>query len=80
MAKWSEKKAEPDNPVAKSWILFGDGKGGFSVHGFTIAVGFHEARVADLDGDGDLDILSKPYNWSAPRLDVWLNNGTGRRR
>jgi hypothetical protein len=42
--------------------------------------GFHEARVADLDGDGDLDILSKPYNWEVPRLDVWLNNGTGRKR
>jgi hypothetical protein len=40
--------------------------------------GFHETRVADLDGDGDLDILNKPYNWEAPRVDVWLNNGTGK--
>jgi hypothetical protein len=29
--------------------------------------------VADLDGDGDLDILDKPYNWEAPRVDIWLN-------
>jgi hypothetical protein len=36
--------------------------------------------VADLDGDGDLDILNKPYNWEVPRVDVWLNNGTGTRR
>jgi len=34
--------------------------------------GHHESRVADLDGDGDLDILGKPYNWEAPRVDVWL--------
>ena len=38
-------------------------------------MGFHEARVADLNGDGKLDILSKPYNWETPRLDVWLNQG-----
>jgi hypothetical protein len=35
--------------------------------------GFHEGKLADLDGDGDLDILNKPYNWKAPRIDVWIN-------
>jgi len=35
-------------------------------------VDFHEARVADLNGDGWLDILDKPYNWETPRVDVWL--------
>jgi len=35
-------------------------------------LGFHEARVADLDGDSRMDILDKPYNWEAPRVDVWL--------
>ncbi len=80
MAKWSEKKTEPDNPEAKSWILFGDGKGSFRTEVFTTGFGFHEARLADLDGDGDPDILSKPYNWEAPRIDVWLNNGTSRKR
>ncbi len=38
--------------------------------------GWHEARLADLDGDGDLDVLNKTYTWDAPRVDVWLNNGT----
>lgn len=34
------------------------------------------AVAGDFDGDGDLDLLSKPYTWDAPRVDVWLNNGT----
>jgi hypothetical protein len=34
--------------------------------------GLHEARVADLDGDGRKDILAKPYTWRAPRVDLFL--------
>lgn len=26
----------------------------------------------DIDGDGDYDILGKPYTWEAPRLDIWI--------
>jgi sugar phosphate isomerase/epimerase len=76
MAKWSEKKTEPDNPNAEAFILYGDSKGGFNKTTFKQGFGFHEGRIADIDGDGDLDIISKPYNWNAPRLDVWLQNGT----
>jgi hypothetical protein len=39
---------------------------------FSIGIDFHEARVADFNGDGRLDILDKPYNWEAPRVDIWL--------
>jgi hypothetical protein len=28
--------------------------------------------VADLNRDGHLDILDKPYTWQAPRVDMWL--------
>jgi hypothetical protein len=72
MAKWQEARSEPDHPGATAWILYGDGKGGFRTTVLSRGIDYHEARVADLDGDGDLDILDKPYNWEAPRLDVWL--------
>ena len=78
MAKWTEKRSDPDNPGATAWIFYGDGKGGFTKREFATGFGFHEARVADLDGDGDHDVLDKPYNWEVPRIDVWLQNGTGR--
>ena len=80
MAKWSEKRPDPDNPKAEAWIFYGDGKGNFRRTVLATGHGFHEGKLADLDGDGDLDILNKPYNWDTPRVDVWLNNGTGPRK
>ena len=76
-AKWTEKRPDPDNPAAAAWIFFGDGKGRFRKTEFVTGMGFHEARLADLDGDGTIDILSKPYNWDAPRVDVWLQRRSG---
>ena len=75
MAKWTNRKTPADNPQAKSWILYGDGKGAFTVTELATGIAFHEGRAADVDGDGKIDIVDKPYNWDAPRLDVWLNQG-----
>jgi FG-GAP-like repeat len=72
MAKWTESRPDSDNPKAEALIFFGDGKGHFRKTVFATGIGFHEARVADLNGDGLMDILDKPYNWDAPRVDVWL--------
>ena len=31
--------------------------------------------ILDIDQDGDLDILLKPYNHKTPRMDILLNGG-----
>jgi hypothetical protein len=72
MAKWTESARAPDNPHATAWIFYGDGQGHFRKTVFAEGIDFHEARVADLNGDGRLDVLDKPYTWEAPRVDVWL--------
>ena len=71
MAKWGRSETI-DNPDATAWIWYGDGKGNLRRTVFQKGFGFHEAQVRDLDGDGRMDILSKPYTWGAPRIDVWL--------
>jgi sugar phosphate isomerase/epimerase len=79
MARWSDNKTTADNPDAEAFILFGDGKGGFRKTTFQKGVDFHEGRVYDADGDGDMDIVSKPYNLNAPGLVAWLQNGPGKK-
>jgi sugar phosphate isomerase/epimerase len=86
MVKWEsttqedKKVSTDDNPNAEAFILYGDGKGGFTKTTFQKGIDFHEGRVADIDGDGDLDIISKSYTWHAPRLEMWLQNGTGEKQ
>ena len=79
MAQWTNGAKNPDNPGARMWIFYGNGQGQFTKTLIASGVDNHESRVADLDGDGDLDIVAKPYTFGAPGLDVWLNAGTGPR-
>lgn len=72
MAKWSKPDRPDDNPGATAWVLYGNGRGSFRTETLSVGTGFHEARLSDLNGDGRLDILNKPYTWKAPRIDLWL--------
>ncbi|NND08559.1 MAG: VCBS repeat-containing protein [Saprospiraceae bacterium] len=69
----AEMRFGEGNSDAEVRILLGDGKGHFSKHVVARGNGVHEGKIADLDGDGDLDILGKPYTWQTPRWDVWIN-------
>jgi len=79
MAHWYNNQTNPD---AKLWLLYGNGQGDFDITELKAArgLGNHESQLGDLDGDGDLDILQKPFEMSTPRvpLDIWLNNGTSK--
>ena len=70
----AEMRLNGNNPEAKMWIFWGDGQGNLTQQVVETGYGNHESRIADLDGDGDLDILGKPYNWDTPRIDIWLND------
>ncbi len=71
MADW-DRSERISNPDAKAWIWYGDGTGDLQREVFLQGFDIHEGQVADLNGDGKLDILSKPYTWYVPRIDIWL--------
>lgn len=75
---WNAEMTLFNNTKAVNHILLGDGKGNFPREiKISEGIDIHESEMADLDGDGDLDVLGKPYNGDVPRVDVWLQNGTG---
>ena len=68
----AEMRFGEGNPDSEIRILLGDGQGHFRKHVVARGYGVHEGRLVDLDGDGDLDVLGKPYTWRAPLLNIWL--------
>lgn len=69
----AEMRFGEGNPDSRIRILLGDGKGKFRETIVAEGFGLHESKIVDLDGDGDYDILGKPYTWKTPRLDMWIN-------
>ncbi len=57
---------------ARSRIYINQGYGKFLVELITLGIGHHESRLADVNGDGWLDIVGKPYKHGAPGVNVWL--------
>lgn len=66
-----------NNPGAKAWILYGDGKGNFEEEVINAAtdIGNHESKFGDVNGDGRPDLVQKPFMKGIPRLDIWINQG-----
>lgn len=69
----AEMRLNGGNADAKAWVLLGDGRGGFRNTVLVTGFDHHESRLADLDGNGTLDLLGKPYNHETPALHIWLN-------
>jgi len=56
-------------------ILYGNGAGSFTLSELDVGFEDHETKLGDLDGDGDLDILRKPFIDGAPGIEIWINEG-----
>jgi FG-GAP-like repeat len=69
----AEQRLRGANQESKIYIFYGDGEGNFTKTIVGRGYDLHEAKIADLTGDGRLDILGKPYDYQTPRLDIWLN-------
>lgn len=60
-------------PTPRAIALIGDGAGGFTHQPISDGDDHHDSVLADLDGDGDLDVVGKPYNDGTPAL-LWYRN------
>jgi len=68
-------------PRGVIWYNMGEAKTGFELYVIhTGNPGWHDAQLGDVDGDGDIDIVSKIWNADGPvyHLDLWRNEASGR--
>jgi hypothetical protein len=59
----------------KIFILLNNVQNNFERLDIASSFDTHNSGMGDFDGDGDYDIIGKPYAWDTPRLDMWLNEG-----
>lgn len=57
----------------KIFIILNDVHNNFERIDVSSSYGTHNSGMGDFDGDGDFDIIGKPYAWGTPRIDLWLN-------
>lgn len=69
MAAWGDNV----HSEAKAWILYGDGQGNFLKTVLSEGVCHHESKMGDIDNDGDIDVIGKPFKYQGPPLHIWLN-------
>ena len=62
-------------PIRRPTYFYGEGNGNYTPAWFSEGLDYHEAKAVDLDGDGRPDIVSKPYNFGSPRVDIFMNQG-----
>ena len=63
-----EMRLHGKNKAAKTWIFLGDGRGNFIKKQISKGFGVHEAKLGDLDSDGDIDavIANDAFNHNLP--------------
>ncbi|NTV31000.1 hypothetical protein HGA91_03425 [candidate division WWE3 bacterium] len=72
----AEMRLDGGNNSSRALIFYGNGQGSFTQSSIISGIDNHESKMADLDRDGDVDLLSKPYNYTAPGISIFLNSGT----
>ena len=66
---------EPD--AGLYWFSFNDEAGGWDKHLIVTQYSMNNLDVADLDGDGDLDIVTSEHKGPNLELQIWENDGAG---
>jgi hypothetical protein len=57
---------------ARSRVFLNQGGGVFLPDTVNVGLGNHESRLADIDMDGWLDVVGKPFKAQAPGLHIWF--------